>query len=147
MGIFDTVTSMMEQPGSAGDQANAGDQTKVAAGLIKEMQQRPGGIGGLLQSFQQNGMGSMVQQWAGGQTQAAAPGQVEQGLGGTGIVESIAQRTGISPAVVSAGLAEIVPLLVHHAVSNGHVTAEGQPTGAPEPEPGGLLQSLLSKLL
>ena len=138
MGIFDSIVSAA---------TGAGDHAQVASGLVQELQQQPGGMGGLLQSFQQNGFGGLVQQWAGGQTAPASPDQVEQGLGGTGIIDSIAQRTGMSPATIKTALAVLIPLIVHHLVSNGHVTPEGQPTGAPPPEPGGMLQSILARIL
>ena len=137
MGIMDMVSSVMGQ---------GGDNAKVAGGLMQEIQQRPGGIGSIFSAMQQNGMGGMTQQWAGGQTQPMQPGQVQQGLGGSGIIESVAQRTGLSPEVVKVGMAALVPIVIHHFVSNGHVTPEGQPTGAPPPEQGGLLQSVLSRL-
>ncbi len=138
MGILDMVESMA---------GGGGQNAKIAGGLVQELQQQPGGMGGILQSFQQNGMGGLVQQWAGGQTQPANPDQMEQGLGGTGIIDRIAQRTGVSPGMVKAGLAVAVPLVVHHLVSNGHVSQDGQATGAPPPEPGGLLQSILGRMI
>lgn len=137
MGILDMVTGVM---------GGGGDNAKVAGGLMQELQQRPGGIGSIFSSMQQNGMGGLTQQWAGGQTQPMQPGQVEQGLGGSGIIDSVAQRTGLSPETVKIGMAALVPLVVHHFVANGHVTPDGQPTGAPAPETGGLLQSVLSRL-
>ena len=139
MGILDMVTSMVGGGGGA--------HAKVAGGLVEELQGQPGGVAGMFQSFQKNGMGGLVQQWAGGQTAPASPDQVEQGLGGTGIIDRISQRTGISPTMVKAGLAVAVPLVIHHFVANGHVTQEGQPTGAPAPEMGGMLQSVLGKML
>jgi uncharacterized protein YidB (DUF937 family) len=139
MGILDLVESM------AAGSANP-DHAKVAGGLVQELQDRPGGIGGLLQSFQQNGMGGLVQQWSGGQTQPASVSSLESGLGGSGIIDNIAQRTGLSPTVVKSGLAVAVPLLIHHVVSNNHVDTAGQPTGA-QPEAGSLLQSLLSRMI
>jgi uncharacterized protein YidB (DUF937 family) len=138
MGLLDMVQSM------AAGSANP-DHAKVAGGLVQELQNSPGGIGGLLQSFQQNGMGGLVQQWSSGQTQPANQAAVETGLGGSGIIDSIAQRTGLSPSVVKTGLAVAVPLLIHHVVSNNHVDATGQATGA-QPDAGGLLQSLLSRM-
>ena len=141
MGILDSVTSMAEQYGEGGEKA------KVAGGLMQEIEQRPGGIGSIFQSFQQNGLGGLVQQWAGGQTTPASPQEVEQGLGGTGIIDSIAQRTGISPGMVKMGLAVLVPIMIHHFVANGHVTAQGEPTGAPPPNSTSLLQSVLSRIL
>ena len=143
MGIMDMVTQMAGQMG--GNEGS--DKAQVTGGLMQELENRPGGIGSIFQAFQGNGLGGLVQQWSGGNTAPASPDQVEQGLGGTGIIDSIAQRTGMSPTLVKMGLAVAIPVLIHHFVSNGHVTAEGQPTGAPPPEPGGLLQSVLGRIL
>jgi uncharacterized protein YidB (DUF937 family) len=122
-----------------------GEHGPVANGLMQELQNQPGGVTGLLSTLQQNGAGGLVQQAASGDTSPANPDQIEQGLAGTGIIDNIAQRTGISPTMIKMGLAFIVPVIIHHLVSNGHVTPDGQPTGN-EPEPGGLLQSILGKL-
>jgi uncharacterized protein YidB (DUF937 family) len=140
MGILDMVTSLAGQFGG-------GDAANVGGGLMQELEQRPGGISGIFQSFQQNGLGGLVQQWAGGQTGAATPDQIQQGLGNTGIIEAIAQRTGMSPDTVKMGLAVLVPIVIHHFVSAGHVTPDGQPTGTPAPESASVLQSVLGKLL
>ena len=48
--------------------------------------------------------------------------------------------------MVKAGLAVALPLVVHHMVSSGHVTPDGQPTGS-QPEPGGMLQSILGRMI
>ena len=139
MGIMDMIQSV------AGNAGGAGQGAQAAGGLVEEMQQRPGGLGGLLSMLHQNGASGATQQWANGQTQPADQGQVEQGLG-SGVIDSIAQRTGMSPTAVKAGLAVALPLIVHHLVSNGHVTSDGQQMGAP-PEPGGLLQSVLGRMV
>ena len=140
MGILDTITSLAGQFGG-------GDAAKVGGGLMQEIESSPSGISGIFQSFQQNGLGGLVQQWANGQSQTATPDQIQQGLGNTGIIESIAQRTGLSPEVIKVGLAALVPLVIHHFVSNGHVTPEGESNGLPAPDSGGVLQSVLGKLL
>ena len=136
MGLLDSITSMI------GGGANNG---QVAGGVMEAIQQHPGGIGGILQSLQQNGQGGAVQQWASGNTQTASPDQVEQGLGGTGIIDTVAQRTGLSPTMVKGAMVVILPMVVHHFVSSGHVTPDGQQTGVPAPETGGLMQSILAK--
>jgi uncharacterized protein YidB (DUF937 family) len=124
-----------------------GSTASTTGSLIDELQNRPGGLGGLLQSFHQNGMGDQVQQWGQGQTAPASPDQIDQGLGGTGIIDSIAQKTGMSPTMVKMGLGVAVPLLIHHMVSNNHVTPQGEPGEQPMPSGGGLLQSVLGRLL
>ena len=139
MGIMDMIQSMAGQ-------GNASPNAQVTGGLMEELQSRPGGLGGLLQSFHQNGMGDQVQQWGSGQTAPADPTQVEQGLGGTGIIDGIAQRTGMSPTMVKMGLGVAVPVLIHHLMSNGHVDQQGTQVGG-QPEMGGLLQSVLGRIL
>ena len=140
MGILDMVSQAAEGMGG-------GEKSQVAGGVMQEIESRPGGVGGIFSSFQNNGLGGLVQQWAGGQTSPASPDQVEQGLGGTGLIESVANRIGMSPTMVKMGLAIILPVLIHHYVSNGHVSPQGEPTGAPAPESGGILQSILGRIL
>ncbi len=139
MGIMD----MVEQAAGMG----GGDHSQVAGGVMDELQNRPGGVGSIFSSFQNNGLGGLVQQWAGGQTAPASPDQVEQGLGGTGMIDGVANRLGISPTMAKMGMAVILPVLIHHYVSNGHVTPQGEPTGAPMPEQGSVLQSILGRIL
>ena len=139
MGIADMLSSLLGQSGGA-------DVAKVGGGLMTELENHPGGVSGIFQSFQQNGLGGLVQQWSGGQTGPATTDQIQQGLGSTGIIDKIATRTGMSPDTIKVALAAVVPLVIHHVVSNGHVTPEGQPTGTPAPDSSSMLQSILAKI-
>lgn len=140
MGFFDKIESLGE--GLAG----GGDHAAVASGLMQELG-GTGGIGNLIQSFQQNGMGSLVEQFASGQTGAVDAGSIQQALSGSGLIESIAQRTGIPADSVTSSLATTLPMLLGHVTSNGHFTTDGQPADNPAPEAGSLLQSALGRLL
>src|SRR6476646_6526470 len=111
MGLLDLVEQV------AGGSSSA-SHAKVAGGLLEEVQGHPGGLGGLLQAFQQNGKGGIVQQWSNGQKQPANPTDIEAGLEATGMIDKIAQRTGLSPAVVKTGLAVTLPLIVQHLTAN-----------------------------
>jgi len=137
MDILNTVASMAK--GTA-----APEHAQVAGGLMNELEAR-GGVGSLIQNFQRNGMGSFIEQWSQGNTQPN-PTAIESGTAGTGLIESIAQRTGLSPGVVRGGLAIAVPLLIHHMVSNNHVTPTGAPTGT-QPEPTSVLESVLQRIV
>ncbi len=140
------MDSIKEVIGGDAGGPGLGDNAKVAGGFLDTVREQPGGIAGVFQSFQQNGMGGAVQQWAGGNTQPTSPDQVQQGLGGTGIIEKVSERTGLSPTMVKGAMAVMVPMVIHHFVANGHVTPDGQPTGTPMPEQGGMLQSILSRM-
>lgn len=137
MGILNTVESMASGPA-------ADTHRKVAAALMEELEQ---GVGapGLIQAFQRNGVGAHVEEWMQGNTQPN-PTSIENGLAGTGLIERIAERTGLSDGTVRGALALIVPVVVHHFVSNGYVSPTGEVL-APQPNSRSLLDSVLSRVL
>lgn len=140
MSFFNSVTQM------AKGMMGSGDHAAVAGSLLEHLG-GAGGVAGLIQSMHQNGAGGLVQQWANGQTEGTDPSAIEQAIGGSGLIDSIAQRTGMSPDTVRSSLATVLPLIVSHLTANGHVTADGQTTGTAVPETGSLIQSILGKLL
>jgi uncharacterized protein YidB (DUF937 family) len=147
--IFDSVSKLAGEAlsGQSGGTSGATpDHSAVAGGLLQELG-GSGGLGNLIQTIQQNGGGAIVQDIASGNTSAIDPNQVENLLAGSGLVDGVASRTGLSPDAVKSGLATVLPLLLHHSISQGHVTADGQPGETPAPDTGSLLQSVLAKFL
>ena len=140
MGILDSLTEM------AGGLSGSSEHAAVAGGLMQELG-GAGGVASLIQTFHQNGAGGLIQQWANGQTQTTDPAAIEQAVGGSGLIDNIAQRTGMSPDTVRSSLATVLPLLVNHLTANGHVTTDGQVTANTAPDSGSLIQSVLGKLL
>jgi uncharacterized protein YidB (DUF937 family) len=128
MGILDSIESMAG--GQSGD-----TNTRVAGGLMQTVEQHPGGLGAVLQSFQNNGLGGHVQAAQNGQTPQMTPDHVQTGLQGTGILESVAQRAGVSPEVAKVALATILPMVMAHYAQNG---------SAPS---GSVLGGMLSRML
>ena len=135
MGLLDSLTSMVGG-GASGDQ-----HASIATELVNAVQQHPGGLGGVLQNFQQNGMGDHVNSWQqpDAPNQQITPDQAQQGLG-SGIIDSIAQRTGVSPTVVKGAAAVLLPMIVAHFAQNGGVNQQGGGMS-------GAAQSFLSRLL
>jgi len=101
--------------GMAGQSANP--NAKVAGGLVQALDEHPGGLAGLVQHMQNNGMGQQAQQWS--QGQQATPEQIQQGVGGTGIIDKVAQRVGISPEAAKIGLAVVLPIVMSHLTRGG----------------------------
>ena len=134
MGMFDSLEGMAAQAMGGGN-----DQAKVAGGFMQSLGQHPGGIGAVMDSFRNNGMGENVNQWTHGQTQPATPEQVQTGLGGTGLIEQTAQRAGVSPEVAKIAMAVILPMAM------AHFAPGGQP--APQGQFGGMAGQLLSRFL
>ena len=143
MGIFDQLESLAGGAAQqGGGQVPAGQQASVSQALLSSLSEHPGGVGGLLNSFRQNGMGSHVDSWVNSNPGQAAPQQlssqqVEQGVPSS-LLGSVAERTGLPPQVVSTALATVLPILMQHLTPNGQVPEQGQL--------GGLAQGLLSKL-
>ena len=135
MGILDTIESMAGGQGG-GQSQNA----QVAGGLMQELQQNPGGLSGILDSFRQNGMDQHVNNWATGQSQTATPEQIQTGLGGTGMIDRVAQHAGVSPQVATMALSTVLPMVIQHFTNQ-----QGQPL--PQSNYGGLMSTVLGKLL
>jgi len=133
MGFLDEIGSL------AGQLSQSSDQAKVAGGLVQALEQHPGGIQGLIDSFKQNGLGDHVTAMASGEQQTTTPEQVQQGLGGTGLVEKVAEHAGVSPEIVQMAMATVLPMVIQHFAPNGQASSQGQF--------GGLAQQLLSRFI
>jgi uncharacterized protein YidB (DUF937 family) len=104
--------------GLAGQQ---GDTAKVAGGLMQALDEHPGGLAGIMDSFKQNGMEQHVQGWSNGQHTTATPEQVQQGLSGTGLIDKVAGKAGVSPQVAKMAMAVILPVVMAHFTHGGQV--------------------------
>lgn len=112
MGILDEIESVAGQQGG-------GTNAKVASGLMQALDEHPGGLAGVIDQFRQNGMGEHVENWASGQQQTATPEQVQQGLGGTGLIDNVAAKAGVSPAVAKMAMAVVLPMVMSHFTQGG----------------------------
>jgi uncharacterized protein YidB (DUF937 family) len=135
MGIMDMIQSLGGQTG----QAAGTDQAKVAGGFIEALTQHPEGVQGVLDAFKNNGMAEHVGAWSTGATSTATPEQVQQGLGGTGLIEKTAEKAGVSPEVVKVALATVLPMVIKHFAPNGQAT--------PQSSMGSMAQQFLSKFV
>ncbi len=136
MGLMDSMIGMAEQK-----MGGAGGNAQAAGGLMQALDEHPGGLAGVLQNFQQNGMGEHVQNMQNGQTTPLTPEQVQQGTQGTGLIDMVAQKAGISPEMAKMGMAVALPMIIaHFSQNNGqNMPQQGQF--------GGLASSILSKFM
>ena len=88
-----------------------------------------GGLGGLMHSFEQNGMGQVAQSWIGsGQNQTVAPQQVQQAIG-PDIIRELAQRTGRSEQEVAQQLSQELPDIVNRLTPQGRMPSHDEASG------------------
>jgi uncharacterized protein YidB (DUF937 family) len=85
--------------------------------------QQNGGLPGLLQKFQQSGLGQHAESWVSSNANLPiSADQLHQVLG-SGAIASIASQLGMDHAQVSGGLAQLLPQLVNQLTPNGSVPA------------------------
>lgn len=118
MGWMNAIQSMAGAGGG-------NETTRVAGGLMSALEQHPGGLGAVLDSFRNNGMGGHVDAMQDGQAPPMSPDQVQTGLQGTGLLQTVAERAGVSPEVAKVGMAVVLPMVMAHFAKNGETPNQG----------------------
>ena len=120
MGLLDDVVNQVKsQMGSAA----SGAHPDLVSNVV-QMLGGAGGLSGLVQQFQQGGLGHIVQSWvANGPNLPITAQQVQQVLGNPQI-QALASKLGISPQAVSQQLTQVLPHIVDRMTPGGQL-----PTG------------------
>jgi uncharacterized protein YidB (DUF937 family) len=128
MGLLDSVLGMAQQAmsGQTTEGAASPDLLQAALGMLNS-DAPGGGIGGLVQAFQQGGLGNVVQSWIGtGQNLPISAEQLQSVLGGEGgPLAQIAGKLGMNPADVAGHLSQLLPQLVDTATPDGQLPQGG----------------------
>ena len=83
------------------------------------------GLGGLVSSFQQAGLGNIVQSWIGnGANHPVSPDQLQNVLG-QGQVQNMASQAGMPPSDFLSQLSQHLPHAVNAMTPNGQLPNEG----------------------
>jgi uncharacterized protein YidB (DUF937 family) len=111
------ASGVLFRGGGAGQPAAAGSHptsNEGAGGLL-------GGLGGLLEKFQQGGLGNVTNSWIGsGQNQPVSPNQVGSALG-PNIIKTLAQQSGLSEDELTKQLSQVLPGVVDKLTPNGRL--------------------------
>jgi uncharacterized protein YidB (DUF937 family) len=84
-----------------------------------------GGLHGLVERFQEAGLGNVIDSWIGsGQNVQITGEQMQQALGG-GQLQQIAEETGLPQENIANRLSEILPDLVDKLTPAGHIPRGG----------------------
>lgn len=120
MGLMDQMGQVVG--GLLGGQSAQNPLLQAVASLLGN-NSNLGGLAGLVQAFQKNGLGEMVNSWVStGQNIPATPQHIEQGLG-SDLLKQLAGKAGLSPQDVSAQLSDLLPNLVDKLTPNGKIEA------------------------
>lgn len=119
MGFLDSLK------GAAAPALGPGQHGALATAAAEVLQQQHGGVGSLIDKFNQAGLGQVASSWvSSGANMPIAPDQLQKVIGSDAVAQ-IAAKAGISPEVARAGLAAILPMLVDKATPNGQVPPNG----------------------
>lgn len=93
----------------------------LATSLLQMIQNQPGGLQGMVQSFHDKGMGGVVSSWVGtGANSPITADQIHQVLG-SDQVKALAAKAGISPDMAGSAIAQLLPGIVDKLTPNGSV--------------------------
>lgn len=117
MGLFDDLAgkAMSMLSGASGDNAD----NPLGNILEMVMPKDSGGLGGLVQSFQDKGLGDMVSSWVGkGENLPISAEQIQSVLGNE-TVQNLASKFGLSGDNLSSMLAQYLPGVVDKLTPDG----------------------------
>ena len=118
MGLFDMARELLggSQTGGAGD---------VVGSIMQVLNGQAGGLDGVLQSLQQGGLGDAVKSWVGTGSNLPVTAEQLQSILGSGVVQDLASKLGISPADASSHLSALLPGIIDHLTPTGEVPEGG----------------------
>jgi uncharacterized protein YidB (DUF937 family) len=119
MDLFDQISSQL-----------GGSTTAGASGLMTHVLQllsdpQHGGLSGLVQGFEQQGLGHIIASWIGtGSNHPITPDQLQSALGPARI-QQLQQATGAAPAEITRQLSSLLPALIDQLTPNGSLPQGG----------------------
>ena len=119
MGLLDQLAG--QAMGALGaQQQDSPPQSALLSGVMGLINSA-GGLPGLLQKFQDSGLGDQVASWIGhGENQTVSGDQIKDALGSDALGD-IARQAGIEPEHASTGLAQLLPQIIDKLTPNGQV--------------------------
>jgi uncharacterized protein YidB (DUF937 family) len=125
----ESTMGLMDQLGQAVGGAMGGQtaQNPLLQALTSLLGQNSsaGGVAGIVQAFQKNGLGDIVNSWVGtGKNLPVTPDQIKQGLG-SDFLSQLAGKAGVSPDAASAQLSSLLPDVIDKVTPNGKIEAGG----------------------
>lgn len=120
MGLLDSILGSLSNSGAA-----SGTGNEVVDAVLQFVNDPAhGGLPGLVQSFQDKGLGGIVDSWVStGQNLPISADQLAQGLGSDKL-GSLAQSLGMDQGDLSSKLSELLPNVVDKLTPGGQIPAE-----------------------
>jgi uncharacterized protein YidB (DUF937 family) len=89
--------------------------------LVNGLIEKHGGVQGIVDQFEKQGLGATVRSWVGtGPNQPVSPDQLHQALGADTLKE-LAARAGLSPQDLASKLSTVLPQVIDRLTPDGKV--------------------------
>jgi len=136
MGLFDSVLSAVsgQLQGGEGLQGLMGmlgkqPQLMQAASSLLGNDGEHGGLQGLMEKFQQGGLGDVLSSWVGKGENLPITGEQLSSVLGSDAVQNLASKFGVNPTELAGQLSSVLPGLVDHLTPDGQAPAAGLGNG------------------
>jgi len=117
MELTDIVRSLSGSGGSG--------QAAGLGAVLSLLNSQGGGLGGLVQAFERQGLGDVISSWIStGPNLPISPDQVHQALGSSPI-SNFASQAGVPADAVGQMLATLLPSLIDRMTPNGQLPSSG----------------------
>lgn len=128
MGLLDAAMSMFGGQSPSSDPKAALLQAALSM-LTNNQGGQGGGLGGLLNQFNQAGLGNIVSSWVGtGENQPISAQQIQDALGNSHLGQ-LAESAGLSQSDAAQHLSELLPGLIDKLTPNGQLPESGSGGG------------------
>jgi uncharacterized protein YidB (DUF937 family) len=133
MGLLDSVLSAVggQTPGGEGLLGMLGNNPQlmqIASSLLGN-DGAHGGLQGLIEKFQQGGLGDVVASWVGSGANQAITGDQLSSVLGSDAMAGLAAKFGTDPNALAGQLSSVLPGLVDKLTPNGQAPAAGLGNG------------------
>ena len=119
MGIFDVIIKGVGNQVLGGSESAQGGLMEHVLVLVNNPD--TGGLGGLIQKFDNKGLGDVMSSWVSTGENQPISGEQLTSVFGNNMIQEIAQKLGISSADASSGLAALLPQVIDKLIPNGTV--------------------------
>lgn len=121
MGLLDSVIGALGGTQGSGQ----GDALQAVIAMLARGGQGSGGLDGLVQQFQQGGLGDLIASWVGtGQNLPVSASQLQDVLG-SDMLSQFAQQLGLPPGEAAGQLSQLLPQVVDKLTPNGQLSDIG----------------------
>lgn len=119
MGLFDSIVNQATSAVSGQSSGSSAGPIEAVTGLLGNAQN--GGLQGLIATFQKQGLGDIITSWIGNGENLPISGEQVLAVFGSGQIQDIAQKLGLSLGDASGAVAGMLPQVVDKLSPGGQL--------------------------